>query len=193
MKFHPDLNPLAGAEQVFARAYQAYRCLSDPDARIAYDAHLVAAERGELEQPAPPEQPRRKPRRGADRNVVLRVPRRIRAQRVVLEFDRWDACDQCRATGETDGRPCPTCLGIGQVLAKQQVALRIKPRRMIGGSMVLPEEGDVGLFGGPRGDAVVSVLTPENTVVGSIWPAIVAALVFYALIGMMVLGWLLSS
>jgi DnaJ-class molecular chaperone len=201
LKFHPDLNPGTGSEQVFARAYEAYRCLSDPDARIAYDAHLAELERKAKEPPPPaepapppePQSPRRKPRRGADRTVVLRVPRRIRKQRVVLDFERWDVCPRCNGDTDTGGRPCAHCLGVGQVLVKRDVTLRIRTRRLIGGTMTLPEEGDVGLFGGPRGDVVVMVLTPEHTVIGSIWPAIVAAMVFYAIIGVLILGWLMSN
>ena len=202
LKFHPDLNPGAGSEHVFAQTYEAYRCLSDPDARTAYDVRLADLESKAREpaapaEPAPPpapepQSPRRKPRRGADRTVVLRVPRRIRKQKVVLDFERWDVCPRCNGDGETGERACSECLGVGQVLAKRDVTLRIRTRRLIGGTMVLPGEGDVGLFGGARGDVVVMVLTPEHTVIGSIWPAIVAAMVFYAIIGVLILGWLMS-
>src|SRR5215831_4358355 len=43
LKHHPDRAGAAGAE-TFARIAEAYRMLSDPTARSAYDAHLLQRE-----------------------------------------------------------------------------------------------------------------------------------------------------
>ena len=192
LRWHPDLNPDPRAEETFKSLYKAYRCLADPDTRARYDEILdrPADQRGDasIGVEMPPEPVGKRPRTGADRYAELLVPRRIRKQKHRLGFSRWDACRRCDGTGEgRQGRACPMCMGIGQVLAPREVVLNVQARSLKDGTLTLAHEGDVGINGGPRGDLVVRIVTPQNTYVGLIVPAIIAALVFFALFGFLFL------
>jgi len=39
LKFHPDKNPSAGAQDVFKKISQAYDCLSNEDKKASYDRY----------------------------------------------------------------------------------------------------------------------------------------------------------
>jgi DnaJ-class molecular chaperone len=118
MRLHPDMNADPAAAGEFNYLCEAYRVLSNPEAREAYDELLsahgwgpvsVEVEQGEggedeadeAEDPraAPPPEYRRRPTPGVTRYVVLRVPRRVPRNRLTVRFDRRDPCRRCGGTG----------------------------------------------------------------------------------------------
>jgi molecular chaperone DnaJ len=159
---HPDLapdDPEAGER--FRAAAEAYRLLSDPEQRRAYDERR-------LRPAAPP--PRRsaaeragaafgafvrgmKASRGAD--LKVRVPVSMRelargAQRTV-GLERDEACDACAGEG------CPSCGHRGRRVQRRRIDLDIPPGAPDGTRLRVHGEGEPGVAGGPPGDLVVVV------------------------------------
>jgi molecular chaperone DnaJ len=209
MRFHPDMDGSVEAAIRFSYLCEAYRCLSDENAREVYDRELeaprdaaisveVVAEDGTeiadeaAEAEDAPADARGAPRQGVTRYVVLRTPRRVPRNRVFVQFQRRDPCRRCAGTGvckgdvdaETAGiwTVCHACWGTGQVLANRRLAIAYRSRRVLGGELIVPHEGDVGERGGPRGNLLLRIITPDHTTGGLLLPAIVGALMVLFLI-----------
>jgi DnaJ-class molecular chaperone len=208
MRYHPDMNATAEAVARFNYLCQAYRCLSDPASRTAYDLELAARrdaavsieidplddedEPGETEdQSVDPVSPQtgRNPRPGATRYLLLRTPRRVPRNRLVVHFVRRDHCRRCvgsglrRADEQSEWSVCHACWGTGQVDARRTLTIAYRSRRVLGGELMVPGEGDAGTHGGSRGNLILNILTPDHTTKGLLPAAVVAALFVYAAVG----------
>jgi hypothetical protein len=59
------------------------------------------------------------------------------------------------------------------------MTIQYRSRRVLGGQLFVPHEGDAGDYGGPRGNLILNILTPDHTWRGVFWGAVVAGVVFY--------------
>jgi molecular chaperone DnaJ len=111
-QYSPDVNLWeAHAGELFEEISQAYRILSDPAARTAYDKYGHQAFRG---QPAGAERP---PGRGRVRGDTLHVSvdlsfeDAIRGVTLGVELFRFSPCKACQASGARNGSPPTACAG----------------------------------------------------------------------------------
>jgi molecular chaperone DnaJ len=213
MRYHPDMN--AGAESVARFNYlcEAYRCLSDAGARAAYDLELGARvdpaisvevapeeveegpdeEEDELASPVPPNTGRRA-RQGLTRYVVVRTPRRVPRKQLRVSFARRDPCRRCGGSGlrrihDAEGwAVCHACWGKGNVDARRNLTIVYRTRRVLGGQLLVPNEGDAGENGGPRGGLILNILTPDHTTRGLLLPAILTAIFLYLVFGSLLMA-----
>ncbi len=145
LKYHPDRNKEAGAEEKFKEASEAYQVLSDASRRELYDRYgheglkssgfsgfsgfddifqhygdifgdIFGFERGSRRNGGR--------RRGADLRYDLTLPFEDAVQGTVREIPitRFEPCVHCQGTGAAPGtRPqtCGTCGGRGQVVHSQ--------------------------------------------------------------------------
>jgi molecular chaperone DnaJ len=138
MKWHPDRNPAADAEQHFKKIATAYAVLSDPKKRARYDArgfegvaHFshedlfggldLGSVFGDLGFGFGPggdsiferffDQDRARPARGRTLRVRLQVPleRIASGGNETLRFSRPVECTKCHGYGTKSGSPPPTC------------------------------------------------------------------------------------
>ncbi len=142
MKYHPDRNPDAGAQEKFKEAKEAYEILCDRQKRAAYDQYGHAAfEQGGMGGG-------RGGFHGADMGDIFGDifgggrgggrPRRGSDLRYVLELDLEEAvfgvertidvptlvaCKTCDGSGSKDGKTstCTTCRGHGRVRMQQGI------------------------------------------------------------------------
>jgi molecular chaperone DnaJ len=152
-QYSPDVNfwDLA-ARTLFEEIAEAYRVLSDPDARAIYDRFgarpdvLPAARRGEDVHVA----------------VELGFADVVRGVEVELPVPRYSACAACDALGRRDGGACVACGGRGVRRALESVKVAIPPGADSGMQLRVPQQGSAGPFGGPRGDLIVSTRVREH-------------------------------
>lgn len=209
-QYHPDMNSGAEAVARFNYLCEAYRCLSDGAARAAYDLGLAAqpdpevsievapveateeaADEEDDDADGPPVSPTtgRRARPGASVYVVVRTGRRLPRKRLRVTFDRRDPCRRCGGWGlrrnkDAEGwSVCFACYGRGNVDARRTVTIKYRTRRVLGGQLLVPNEGNAGDNGGPRGGLVLNILTPDHTTRGLLLPAIVAAVFLYLVFG----------
>ena len=141
LKFHPDRNPEADAEEKFKEASEAYQVLSDPDKRARYDRYGHQAPGGfdftdfsfmHLDDlfsdifgeffGSRPRGPRR--RRGSDLryDLTLTFLEAARGAEKTVVVPRHVPCEECRGSGAKPGTSpitCPTCRGAGQLRYQQ--------------------------------------------------------------------------
>ena len=144
MKYHPDRNKEAGAEEHFKEIAEAYAILSDPKKRAEYDARGFEAVEGFSQEDlfsginfedifgglnfdfgggSPFEgffhRRRRGPAHGANIEVELTIPleRVASGGEEKVRLSRPSACPACRGTGAEGGDPkvCHTCGGSGRI------------------------------------------------------------------------------
>jgi molecular chaperone DnaJ len=145
LKYHPDRNKEAGAEERFKEIAEAYAVLSDPKKRSDYDARGFAGVEGFSQEDLFSginfedifgglnfdfggsglfdsffRRPRKGPPRGENVETYLHVP----LERVAyggeekVSLSHPAACPACRGTGSKDGtapRKCETCGGSGRI------------------------------------------------------------------------------
>jgi len=103
-QYSPDVNFWdTTARTLFEEIAEAYRILSDPDARSVYDrfgARPDALAAG---------------RRGEDVHVAVEIgfADAVHGVTVELAVPRFSACEACHARGRADGGACGACAGRG--------------------------------------------------------------------------------
>ncbi|MEZ4501880.1 MAG: molecular chaperone DnaJ [Dehalococcoidia bacterium] len=141
MEFHPDRNKAEDAETRFKEVSAAYEVLSDPEKRSAYDRFGMAGVGGGAQGFAGQDfggfgdifdaffrgtgVRRSGPQRGHDLRAVLTLAFEdaVFGTDHELEFERVEACTDCRGRGQADGKPletCPECQGSGELRRVQQ-------------------------------------------------------------------------
>ena len=70
-------------------------------------------------------------------------------------FQTSRACDQCGGKGTIINDPCPTCKGKGRLRKQKKISIVVPAGVDTGHFMTIPNEGDVGYYGGANGDLLV--------------------------------------
>jgi DnaJ-class molecular chaperone len=152
-QYSPDVNFWdSTARTLFEEIAEAYRILSDPDARLLYDRFgaqptaLVAARRGEDVHVA----------------VELGFADMVRGATVELPVARFSPCTVCATRGRTDVGACDACAGRGVRRTRDRARVAIPAGVDSGMQVRVPNQGSAGPFGGPRGDLIVSTRVLEH-------------------------------
>jgi molecular chaperone DnaJ len=154
-QYSPDVNFWdATAETLFEEIAEAYRVLSDPQARAMYDrfgAGLASEALGAGRQ-------------GDDIHVSIELDfgDAARGSTLRLGVQRFSPCPACHATGRAALTPCPACQARGVRRAVEPVSVTIPPGVDSGTQVRVAGEGSAGPFGGPRGDLIVSTRVREH-------------------------------
>lgn len=154
-QYSPDINFWdASARALFEEIAEAYRVLSDPDARTLYDRFGVGAGRDPLSAG----------RRGEDIHAAVELDFVEAACGVTLELSvlRFSPCPPCGATGVAGPRACGACQGRGARRAADAVGVTIPAGVDTGMQVRVPGQGSAGPFGGQRGDLIVSTRVREH-------------------------------
>ena len=154
-QYSPDVNFWeATARSLFDEIAEAYRVLSDPQARAMYDRFGSGVGRDAQEVG----------RRGEDVHGSVELGFGDVAGGVAAEINvtRYSPCDACAATGAGDGRPCAACAGRGVRRVMEPVVVNIPPGVDSGVQIRVPGEGSAGPFAGPRGDLIISTRVREH-------------------------------
>jgi molecular chaperone DnaJ len=152
-QYSPDVNFWdVTARTLFDEIAEAYRVLSDPDARALYDrfgGRQDAVEAG---------------RRGEDVHVAIELGFGdvVRGVAVELPVPRFSPCESCGARGRTVEGACAACAGRGVRRAIEGVKIGIPAGVDSGTQVRIPDEGSAAPFGGPRGDLIVSTRVREH-------------------------------
>ncbi|HET7342552.1 MAG TPA: J domain-containing protein [Methylomirabilota bacterium] len=152
-QYSPDINFWdAAAAVLFEEIAEAYRVLSDPEARALYDRFGLAAQGLDTG------------RRGEDVHVTvdLEFADVARGATLRLNVPRFSPCGDCGASGRREARACPGCAGRGVRRAVEPVTVAVPPGVDSGTQVRVTAEGSAGPFGGPRGDLVVSTRVQEH-------------------------------
>src|SRR5687767_7450136 len=152
-QYSPDVNFWdVTARTLFDEIAEAYRVLSDPDARALYDrfgGRQDAVEAG---------------RRGEDVHVGVELGFGdvVHGVKIDLAVPRFSPCPTCDARGRMEGGPCAACAGRGVRRATESVRIGIPAGVDSGTQVRVPDEGSAAPFGGPRGDLIVSTRVGEH-------------------------------
>ena len=152
-QYSPDVNFWdLTAHTLFDEIAEAYRVLSDPDARALYDRfgnRHDAVEAG---------------RKGEDVHVAIELGFGdvVRGVTVDVQVPRFSPCAVCGARGRADGGACGVCGGRGVRRAVEMVKIDVPPGVDSGTQVRIPDEGSAAPFGGPRGDLIVSTRVREH-------------------------------
>ena len=152
-QYSPDVNFWeVTARTLFEEIAEAYRILSDPDARSLYDrfgAQPDALAAG---------------RRGEDVHVAIELGFSdvVRGTSAELVVPRFSPCTACGARGRVEGRACDVCSGRGVRRVPERVTITIPAGVDSGMQVRVPGQGSAGPFGGPRGDLLVSTRVLEH-------------------------------
>jgi molecular chaperone DnaJ len=65
-------------------------------------------------------------------------------------------CPMCLGRGQIPSEPCPTCRGVGEVRTKKKVLVTVPPGTDTGTKIRLKGQGGQGEHGGPPGDLVIN-------------------------------------
>src|SRR5436190_2013908 len=137
-QYSPDVNFWeATARTLFEEIAEAYRILSDPDARSLYDrfgAQPDALAAG---------------RRGEDVHVAVEIGFAdvVHGVSVELAVPRFSPCETCHARGHGDGGACGACAGRGVRRTVDRVEVAIPAGVDSGMQIRVPGQGSAGPFG----------------------------------------------
>ena len=154
-QYSPDVNFWdTSALALFEEIAEAYRILSDPNARAMYDQF----------GPAMGTEARAAGRRGDDVHVTIELEFAdvARGTRLSLSVPRFSLCPDCQSSGRQDGRACTACQGRGVRRAVEPVAVEVPAGVDSGAQVRVTGEGSAGPFGGARGDLIVSTRVREH-------------------------------
>jgi molecular chaperone DnaJ len=154
-QYSPDVNFWdTTAQTLFEEIAEAYRVLSDPQARAMYDRFGPGQAGAALEAG----------RRGDDIHVTVELEFAAAARGATLRLSvpRFSPCPTCGAVGRVDGGACAACQGRGVRRAVDPVDAVVPPGVDSGTQVRVGGEGSAGPFGGPRGDLVVSTRVREH-------------------------------
>lgn len=154
-QYSPDVNFWdTTARGLFAEIEEAYRILSDPDARAHYDHFGVAGRQEALAAG----------RRGDDVHVAVELSFADVVRGVTLDVPvpRFSPCQACHATGVREARACAACSGRGVRRVVDTVAVDIPAGVDSGMQLRVRGEGSAAPFGGVRGDLLVSTRVAEH-------------------------------
>jgi molecular chaperone DnaJ len=71
-------------------------------------------------------------------------------------------CPTCRGVGQVIANPCAGCRGTGQVAARKKVSVKIPAGVDHGSRLRLNGEGEAGVYGGPPGDLYVFISVEQH-------------------------------
>jgi molecular chaperone DnaJ len=71
-------------------------------------------------------------------------------------------CSRCGGSGRLQGSPCNPCNGTGRRGTEEKIKVRIPPGIEDGGKVRLSGKGNVGMAGGPAGDAYLVVNVEQH-------------------------------
>jgi molecular chaperone DnaJ len=154
-QYSPDVNFWeVGARTLFEEIAEAYRILSDPEARAMYDrfgAGLVTEALGTG-------------RRGDDVHISVEIAFAAAARGATLQLgvNRFSPCSACDSTGRVGEGPCAGCQARGVRRMVDPVSIVVPPGVDSGTQVRVAGEGSAGPFGGPRGDLIVSTRVTEH-------------------------------
>jgi molecular chaperone DnaJ len=154
-QYSPDVNFWdSTALTLFEEIAEAYRVLSDPNARAMYDRFGPAVG---VEAPAAG-------RRGDDVHVTVELEFAdvARGAHLSLSVPRFSPCPDCQSSGRREGRACVPCQGRGVRRTMEPVSIEIPPGVDSGTQVRVTGEGSAGPFGGARGDLIVSTRVLEH-------------------------------
>jgi molecular chaperone DnaJ len=156
-QYSPDVNFWDdSARGLFEEIAEAYRVLSDPDARAMYDRYGLAG--------GPAAGPPAEGRRGEDAHVAIELSfgDAVRGLRVSLAVARFSPCAACGGNGGAASGACRHCGGRGVRRGSDPVTIDIPPGVDSGAQIRVRGEGSAAPLGGPRGDLVVSTRVREH-------------------------------
>jgi molecular chaperone DnaJ len=154
-QYSPDVNFWDNsAMTLFEEIAEAYRILSDPDARAMYDRFGPALGTDALAAG----------RRGDDVHITVELEFAdvARGARLELSVPRFSPCSECGASGRHEGRACAACQARGVRRVTEPVRVDLPPGVDSGTQVRVGGEGSAGPFGGPRGDLLVSTRVREH-------------------------------
>lgn len=90
---------------------------------------------------------------------------RIRkAQRSIFgQFIQESVCKNCYGTGEVVTTPCKSCKGAGKERTSKLIQVEVPPGVESGVRLQIRGQGDIGDFGGPRGNLYISISVEPHT------------------------------
>ncbi|MBI4298071.1 MAG: molecular chaperone DnaJ [Chloroflexi bacterium] len=78
-------------------------------------------------------------------------------QSIFGQFVHVAICDRCQGEGKVIVSPCSACQGAGRERRHRKIAVKIPPGVNQGNQMLLRNEGDAGLRGGPAGNLLIAL------------------------------------
>lgn len=172
-QLHPDHNPDDPlASQRFSKLTEAYRVLSDPQKRRAYDLYRKdeTSAKGVADSGASmsaffkklfgADGPQPEDGRDLKTSLTVMLSDLVSGSRIHLEIPSSRACPQCKGMGKSDGDndpPCPACKGSGRENFSNKLEVRIPAGLEDGTTLRISGEGEAGLRGGKNGDLLVHV------------------------------------
>jgi DnaJ-class molecular chaperone len=154
-QYSPDVNFWeASARALFEEISEAYRVLSNPQARAMYDRFGVG----------PISEALNGGRRGDDVHVAVEIGFTAVARGATLQLgvQRFSPCPACGATGRMGAEPCAECQARGVRRTVDPDSIAIPPGVDSGTQVRIGGEGSAGPFGGPRGDLIVSTRVTDH-------------------------------
>ena len=79
-------------------------------------------------------------------------------------FTVQQPCPRCRGRGKVVAHPCRACAGQGRVRESRRLSVKVPAGVDTGDRIRLPNEGEAGRQGGPRGDLYVEIMLREHPI-----------------------------
>lgn len=84
----------------------------------------------------------------------------VRFQQGFFSISR--TCERCRGEGKIITDPCKSCNGIGKIKKFRPITVKIPPGVDTGSRLRMSGEGEMGAYGGPRGDLYIILNVEEH-------------------------------